>query len=65
MADQPLHLSAQIKNLPPVSLMLQFTDEDISLQKQLIAHYRALLQGEHPAPLNIRGTFGRFIEGVL
>ena len=65
MADQPLHLSSQLKNLPAHSFLLQFTDEDLALQKQLIAHYRALLQGKTPAPVNVRGTLGRFAEGVL
>jgi len=39
--------------------------EEIALQKQLIAHYRDILQGKTPISLDIHGTVGRFLNGVI
>ena len=65
MADKPLHLSGLLKGLPPLSWLLAFTDETKEQRLQIIAHYAALLRGELPAPLNIQGTAGRFLDGVV
>lgn len=65
MADRPLQLSGLLGTLPPVSYLLQFTDEPSALRQQLLGHYRALLLGKTPAPLKLNGTPGRFQEGVL
>jgi len=65
LSDAPLHLSQQLSALPPLSFLLDFTDEEIALQKQLIAHYRDILQGKTPISLDIHGTVGRFLNGVI
>ena len=65
MADKPLHLSGLLNGLPPLSWLLTFTDETKEQRLQITAHYAALLRNEPPAPLNIQGTAGRFLDGVI
>ena len=65
MADRPLHLSGLLKGLPKLSFLLTFTDEAKEERIKIIAHYAALLRGETPPALDIRGTAGRFLDGVL
>ena len=65
MADKPLHLSGLLGGLPPLSWLLMFTDETKEERKRITAHYAALLRGETPPALNVRGTAGRFLDGVL
>ena len=65
MADKPLHLAGLLGSLPPLSWLLTFTDETPENRLRLTAHYAALLRGETPPALNIRGTVGRFLDGVL
>ena len=65
LADRPLHLAEYLKNLPPLSWLLTFTDETPEERIQITKHYAALLRNEAPKPLPIRGTAGRFLDGVL
>ena len=65
MADKPLHLSGLLNGLPPLSWLLTFTDETLEDRIRITAHYAALLREETPPALNIRGTAGRFLDGVL
>lgn len=65
LADKPLHLASHLQGLPALSYLMDFTDEDLILQKQIIAHYRAILMGDHPAPLPLESTLGRFTDGVI
>lgn len=65
LSNLPLHLSPALQGMQPLSFLLDFTDEDLSLQKKIIAHYRALLEGKNPPALDIRGMMGRFGEGVI
>ena len=65
MADRPLHLSGLLKGLPKLSFLLAFTDETKEERTKIIAHYAALLLGETPPALDIKGTAGRFLDGVL
>lgn len=64
MADKPLHLSAHLAGLPPLSWLLAFTDEPQPLRLAVTAHYATLLRGDTPAPLPVKGTAGRFLDGV-
>lgn len=64
MADKPLHLSGQLQGLPPVSFLLTFTLETPAERLAITRHYAALLHGQAPAPLPVRGTAGRFLDGV-
>ena len=63
-ADQPTHLSQEVKDLP-VSLLLSFTDETMDEQRAIMEHYRKIMQGDQPSALPFKGTIGRFHEGVL
>lgn len=65
MGSQPLHLSGQLKDLPPLTYLVNFWDENQAERLAIIAHYAALLRGETPKKLEIRGTMGRFHEGVI
>ena len=65
MADKPLHLSGRLADMRHISWLVAFTDEPIREQVRIAAHYAALLRGETPQPLSVRGTVGRLIEGVL
>jgi hypothetical protein len=65
MADKPLHLAGRLDDMPPLSWLLAFTDEPLSEQTRLTAHYAALLRGETPPPLPVKGSLGRFQDGVL
>ena len=65
MADKPLHLSGLLNGLPPLSWLLTFSDETKEERLRITAHYAALLRGETPPTLDIRGTAGRFLDGVL
>ena len=65
MADRPLHLSGLLKGLPKLSFLLVFTDETTAERLKITAHYAALLRGETPPALDMKGTVGRFLEGVL
>ena len=66
MADKPLHLAGLLGGLPPLSWLLTFTDETKEERTRITAYYAALLRGETPpALLDIRGTAGRFLDGVL
>ncbi|MBR5111009.1 MAG: U32 family peptidase [Clostridia bacterium] len=65
MADRPLHLSGLLKGLPPLSWLLCFTDETAEARLRVTAHYAALLRGEAPSALTVRGTAGRFLDGVI
>ena len=65
MADKPLHLAGLLNGLPKLSWLLAFTDETKEERLKITAHYAALLRGEMPPVLDIRGTAGRFVEGVL
>lgn len=65
MADKPLHLSGHLDALRHLSWLLVFTDEPIDEQIKITAHYAALLRGETPEKLNVKGTLGRFTDGVL
>ena len=65
MADRPLHLSGLLKGLPKLSFLLAFTDETKEERIKIIAHYAALLRGETPPALDMKGTAGRFLDGVL
>ena len=65
MADKPLHLSGKLNGMNHFSWLLTFTDETEEERIRITAHYAALLRGETPSPLNIKGTLGRFQDGVL
>lgn len=64
MADKPLNLSGKLNGMHRFSWLLTLTDEPGEERLRIVAHYAALLQGEQPAPLNVRGTPGRFLDGV-
>ena len=64
MADKPLHLSGRLDDMKKLSWLLSFTDEPTEEQIRIAAHYAALLRGETPPPLDIKGRLGRFLEGV-
>ena len=65
MAVKPLHLSGKLNGMNHFSWLLTFTDETQEERIRITAHYAALLRGETPSPLNIKGTLGRFQDGVL
>ena len=65
MADKPLHLAGQLQDMAGLSWLLTFSDEPEEEQLRITAHYAALRRGEMPDPLPIRGTLGRFTDGVL
>ena len=65
MADKPLHLAGLLNGLPKLSWLLAFTDETKEERLKITAHYAALLRGETLPALDIRGTAGRFLDGVL
>ncbi|MDO5325996.1 MAG: U32 family peptidase [Clostridia bacterium] len=65
MADKPLHLSGKLNGMEHFSWLLTFTDETMEERLRITAHYAALLRGETPQPLNIKGSLGRFQDGVL
>ena len=64
MGSKPLHLSAWLKGLPPLSWLVTLTDETPERRRAIVAHYAALLRGETPPPLDVDGTAGRFRDGV-
>ena len=65
MGDKPLHLSGRLEEIRHLSWLLTFADETPNERLNITAHYAALLRGEIPPALNIKGTLGRFQEGVL
>ena len=65
MADKPLHLSAYLERVPRVSYLLTFSTETVEDRQAVTAHYAALLRGQSPAPLDVNGTPGRFLTGVM
>jgi len=65
LSDKPLHLSAHLPDPASLSFLVDFTDEDLPLQKKIIAHYKAILEGKQPATLNPESTAGRFMDGVI
>ena len=65
MADKPLHLSGQLEDMRSVSWLLSFTDESEEERIAVTAHYAALLKGKDPGPLPVKGTLGRYADGVL
>ena len=65
LSDAPLHLSPALQGMLSLSFLLDFTDEDLSTQKKIIAHYQTILEGKNPPPLDIQGMMGRFSEGVI
>ena len=65
MADKPLHLSGRLSGMNRFSWLLTFTDEAVSDRLEITAHYAALLQGETPKPVSVKGVLGRFRDGVL
>ena len=64
MADKPLHLSAYLDGVPPVSYLLTFSTETAEERQAVTAHYTACMKGESPALLSGIGTAGRFLNGV-
>jgi len=64
-ADRPLHLSDQLDGMERFSWLLCFTDESREERLAITRHYAALLRGEAPPPVRVRGTLGRFLDGVL
>ena len=65
MADRPLHLSGRLDGMEQQSWLLTFSDEPPEEQIRITAHYAALLRGKTPSPVTVKGTLGRFQEGVL
>ena len=65
MADKPLHLSGHLQGMEDYSWLLTFSDEPKEEQIRITAHYAALRRGETPEPPPVRGTLGRFTDGVL
>ena len=65
MADKPLHLSGRLDGMERFSWLLAFSDEPLSEQLSVTAHYAALMRGETPPPLPVKGTLGRYQDGVL
>lgn len=65
LSDRPLHLSSLLNGLSHLSYLVDFTDEDLPLQKKMIAHYKAIMQGKTPSLPDLRGTTGRFMDGVI
>ena len=62
---KPLHLSPRLKNMPPLSWLVAFTDEAAADRLAITRHYAALLRGDAPPAVTVDGTLGRFIDGVL
>ena len=65
MGDKPLHLSGHLEGLPPLSWLVALTDEEKAERLEIVRHYAALLRGNAPRALALKGTLGRFMEGVL
>ena len=65
MGDKPLHLSGHLQDMEQLSWLLTFSGESKEEQIRITAHYAALRQGETLDPLPVRGTLGRFSDGVL
>ncbi len=65
MGDKPLHLSGHLQGMEGFSWLLTFSDEPKEEQTRITAHYAALRRNDTPGPLPIRGTLGRFADGVL
>lgn len=65
MEGKPLHLSARLNGVRPLSWLLVFTDEDAASRLALTRYYAALLRGEKTEAPPVDGTLGRFLDGVL
>ena len=65
MADKPLHLGERAKELPSLSWLITFSDELPEERLAILRYYAALRRGEAPPPPNVKGTLGRFADGVL
>lgn len=57
------HLSARALDVG-AHLLVAFTDETSAQKQRVLAHYRALLNGQTPAPLPGAYASGRFEDGV-
>ena len=67
LSPLPLHLGEALRALEnkPLSYQLNFTDEAPDTRLALVRYYQALLRGERAAAPGVRGTLGRFADGVL
>ena len=63
----PLNLLPQTAALQtlPVSWLIHLTDEAPDTRLQIVRTFKKAMQGEKPEKLPIKGTLGRFIDGVL
>ena len=64
-ASQPQHLGAHLEGMERFSWLISFSDETAEQRKEIVSYYVQLRKGESPAPLSLRGTLGRFQDGVL
>ena len=65
MDQVPLDLTALLPGLPPFTWLVTLTDEERTARPGIVRHFSALLRGQTPPPLQIRGSLGRFQDGVL
>ena len=64
-ADKPLHLTMEAEGFSHLSWQLNFIDEALPLCLEIISYYAAVKEGQKsPAP-SVKGSMGRFMEGVL
>ena len=65
LAAQPTDLTALLPGLPPLSYLVDLTDEGPQDRLQITQHFAALLRGQRSSPLAGKTTLGRFADGVL
>jgi len=64
-ADKPLHLAMEAAAFAHLSWLLNFTDEELPLCREIASYYAAVMRGENPPLPPVKGGMGRYIEGVL
>ena len=64
-APLPLNLSEKLASHKNISWLLAFTTESKEERLHILRHFAALRKGNSPAPLRIKGTPGRYTDGVL
>ncbi len=64
-APTPLNLSEKSQEVKGFTWLLSFTTETTEERKAIIAHFAALRTGKKAAPLAEKGSFGRYLDGVL
>ena len=65
MDSRPLDLSGHLGDMPPLSWLVVLTDEPQRDRPKIVSHFAALMKGAAAGLPEIRGTAGRFLDGVL